>query len=60
MSKVTPRINKLAKYLGWRNKDFENGTIKECYIVSKNKAVRITKAHNTRDAIIAELKKLEM
>lgn len=53
------RPNHLAKYLNWRKSDFDDGIILECYITYHGKAVRITKAHDSRDKIRNEIDKLK-
>lgn len=52
-------VGALAKFIDWRKIDFETGTIRECYVIYRGKAIRIDNAHIGREAIIAELKKLK-
>ncbi len=49
----------LAKYLDRRKADFENGIIKECYIVYNGNAVKVTPYLQTRVEIQNTIKKLE-
>lgn len=51
-------IGAIARYIEWRHTDFENGIIKECYIIYKGKAIRINDSHVGREAIAEEIKKL--
>lgn len=51
----------IAKRISWRHDDFEDGTIKECYIIHNGKAIRVTKKnYGDRDWIEKALKKLGM
>ena len=59
MSNKTLRSNYLAKYIDWRKTDFENDLIIECYVIYREKAVKINKSHNTRDKIFTEIEKLK-
>jgi hypothetical protein len=51
--------NQLSKYIDWRRKDFETGTIKECYIIYRGRAVLIDKSFISREEIANELEKLK-
>ena len=51
-------IGAIARYIEWRQTDFENGIIKECYVIYRGKAVRINNSHIGREAITEEIKKL--
>lgn len=59
MANKTLRSNYLAKYIDWRKTDFENDLIIECYVIYREKAVKINKSHNTRDKIFTEIEKLK-
>ncbi len=52
-------LNKITKYIDWRKSDFENGLIKECYVVLNNRAVMLSKLQNNRNKIKSILKQLE-
>lgn len=54
----TLSVNELAKYIHWRTTDFEQGIIKECYIVYQDRAVVITGSQNSREAIKKVIEKL--
>ena len=51
-------VSELAKYIHWRMADFEQETIKECYIVFGDKAVVVTKEQSSREAIKEVIEKL--
>lgn len=59
MSDHPIRPNHIAKYLNWRKPDFDDEIILECYVIYHGKAVRITKEHDNRDKIRAEIEKLK-
>lgn len=51
----------ISKRISWREKDFTDGVIKECYIIHNNKAVKITKENcSDREWIEQALKKSGM
>lgn len=54
------RTKKLSKFIGYRHADFENGTIEVCYVVYKNKAVRIDKNNYKRAYEVLEAFKKEV
>ncbi len=47
--------NQIAKYISRRQTDFENGTIKECYVIYHGRAVKITLENISREAIMKEV-----
>ena len=51
------RTIKLAQYIDGRKRDFENGLIKECYVVYRDRAVKID-SWSTRKELIGILEKL--
>lgn len=59
MANKTLRPKDLARYIDWRKTDFENDLIIECYVIYREKAVKINKSHNTRDKIFTEIEKLK-
>ena len=52
-------VGAISRHINWRHTDFENGTIKECYVVYHGMAVVITSQHLGREAITAEIEKLK-
>lgn len=59
LSKKPLATGAISRYIDWRHTDFENGIIKECYVVYRGKAVKITNQHLGREAITAEIEKLK-
>lgn len=57
MSNQPLRTVKLAQYMDGRKRDFVNGVIKECYVIFKGKAVKIT-SWSSRQDLTAQLEKL--
>lgn len=53
------KVRDLARYIDWRRSDFENGTVKACYVIYRGKAVQIGKADKGRAKIESVLKQLE-
>ena len=55
------RINfsEIAKRIFWRESDFSDGSIKECYIIYHDKAVKIDSSFSDKKSILEDLKKLE-
>ena len=52
-------VSELAKYINWRSTDFEEGTIKECYVIHQGKAVKITADDKGKDSIASIIEKLK-
>ena len=52
-------VSELAKYINWRSTDFEEGTIKECYVIHQGKAVKITADEKGKDTIASIIEKLK-
>ncbi|EJX07539.1 phage protein [gut metagenome] len=52
-------VSELAKYINWRSTDFEEGTIKECYVIHQGKAVKITADDKGKDTIANIIEKLK-
>lgn len=52
-------VKRLAGHIYWRKRDFENGTIKACYVISAGKSVKIDKAADTKEKIMKILEKLK-
>lgn len=52
-------LPEIAKRIDWRRKEFEDGTIKECYVLWRNNAVRIGPEHKTRQQILSILQKIK-
>lgn len=52
-------VSELAKYINWRSTDFEEGTIKECYVIHQGKAVKITADDKGKDTIASIIEKLK-
>lgn len=59
MKDKTLKVRDLARYIDWRRNDFESGTIKNCYVIYKGRAIKIGKADMGRDKLQAILKQLE-
>lgn len=57
MAELPLRTIKLAQYIDGRKRDFTNGVIKECYIVFKGKAVKVT-SWTSRQDLTKQLEKL--
>lgn len=53
------RTNQVAKHISWRFRDFESGTIAECYVIHKGKAVVINKSNYSREKVLQELEKIK-
>lgn len=53
------KVRDLARYIDWRKSDFESGTIRDCYVIYRNQAIKIGKSDTGRDKIQAILKQLE-
>ena len=52
--------NRLATHLNCRKADFNEGIIKECYVVFNNKAIKLEKEEiNDKQKIINTLEKLK-
>lgn len=51
--------NQIAKYISRRQVDFENGTIKECYIIYHGRAVKVTSKNISREEIMKEVLKIK-
>lgn len=51
--------NQIAKYISRRQADFENGTIKECYIIYHGRAVKVTSKNISREEIMKEVLKIK-
>jgi hypothetical protein len=59
VAKKILNINKIAGNLMWRKTDFETGRVKECYLIYRDKSIRIIKEHlNDRDSLSDYLKGL--
>jgi hypothetical protein len=54
----TINVEKTVGRIIWRKMDFDNGKIKECYIVYGNKSVKITKYDMEKNKLIALIKGL--
>ena len=52
-------VSELAKYINWHSTDFEEGTIKECYVIHQGKAVKITADEKGKDTIASIIEKLK-
>lgn len=52
-------VGALTKFINWRKADFEQGTIKECYIIYNGKAVVIKSNDISKDKVIAIINKLK-
>lgn len=52
------KTNKAAQYLDGRKKDFERGVIKICYMIHKDRAIKIEHWKSRKDLIL-QIKKLE-
>lgn len=59
MSEKSINFSEIAKRIDWRRKEFNDGTIKECYVLWRNNAVRIGSEHQTRQEILSILQKLK-
>lgn len=59
MKDKTLKVRDLARYIDWRRNDFESGTIKNCYVIYKGRAIKIGKTDMGRDKLQAILKQLE-
>lgn len=59
MAEKNINFAEIAKRIDWRRNEFNNGIIKECYILWQNRAVRIGAEHNTRPLILSALQKLK-
>ena len=57
MSDQPLKTIKLAQYINGRKRDFANGIIKECYVVFKGKAVKVT-SWTSRQDLTEQLEKL--
>ena len=52
--------SQLAQKINWREEDFKSGTIKECYVIHNEMAVRIEPGDTSRSTILEILKKLKL
>lgn len=53
------KVRDIARYINWRKNDFDNGIIKDCYVVYRNRVVRIGGKDMERSNIENILKQLE-
>lgn len=54
------RTKKLSQYIGYRHSDFENDIIEACYVVYRNRAVRIDKSNYKQVLEVLEAFKKEV
>ena len=59
LKEKTLKVRDLARYIDWRRNDFESGSIHECYVIYRNRSVRIGKSDKGREEIETILKQLE-
>lgn len=52
-------INKLATHLNWRHSDFEQGIIRQCYVIFNGKAVMIDKTTIEKESIMQILRQIK-